>query len=316
MHEADAKPRATLVVVGSINHDQIVGVAAIPAPGETVLAHVIGGGLGGKGLNQAIAATEAGAEVAFVGAVGADMPGQEIVGAMSRYGIDISSIERMPDETTGSAFVAVDEYGENVIFVTQGANGALSPDWVAAAVEAGIRDRGGALVLCQAETSAKVIEAAAMTCTSLGVRFVLNLAPFTPLTADVLRVADPLVVNRTEAEGVLAHLVGGAAVPIVTQADALVAATQLAGHSRSVVITTGADGAVIAEGDRIVELAAEKVDVVDATGAGDAYVGTLAAALVRGSSLVEAAGAGSRAAARAISRLGANSSHDVPANAG
>ena len=282
-------------VVGSVNADTSLHVARIPGPGETVLALGSRTSPGGKGANQACAVARAGARSVLVGAVGTDAAGAMLVDELGRRDVELDQLLRLADVESGGATVLVDEAGENCIVVTGGANAALTPDQVTAGLDA-VDDVG--LVLTQGELSVACVEAAAAWAAAHDVRFVHNLAPYRPAEPELLALCDPLVVNEHEAADLAAAL---GASPEGT--DALLAL--LAGHCRSVVITLGGDGAVFASPAGSGARASERVEVVDTTGAGDAFVGAAAAALLADDDLGRAGAAGVSAGAAAVQHRGA-----------
>ncbi|SDS40325.1 ribokinase [Friedmanniella luteola] len=286
---------SAVVVVGSVNADTSLHVARIPGPGETVLAHGSRTSPGGKGANQACAVARAGARSILVGAVGTDAPGAMLVDELGRRGVELDQLLRLPDVESGGATVLVDDAGENCIVVTGGANAALTPAQVTAGL-AGADDVG--LVLTQGELSVACVEAAAAWAAAHDVRFVHNLAPYRPATPELLALCDPLVVNEHEAADLATALGAG---PEGT--DALLAL--LAQHCRSVVITLGGDGAVHASTAGSGAQASARVEVVDTTGAGDAFVGAAAAALLTDDDLGRACAAGVAAGAAAVQHRGA-----------
>lgn len=304
-----------VVVVGSLNVDLALTVDRHPSPGETLIA---GGGdrsPGGKGANQALAASRSGAAVHMVGAVGDDPDAEVALGLLRADGVDLSAVAVVPGPT-GLAVVTVAADGENAILVVPGANASVD----AAAVDrhADLLARAAVLVL-QGEISREGIEAAARAVRTAGGRVVLNPAPVLTLDPAVLRAADPLVVNEHEAAAVLEQL-GGAATDAGEDRDPqeLVAALRDAGV-RSVVLTLGARGAVVAgptldtgDGtgtDEPAVIPAAQVEVVDTTGAGDAFIGALAAHLAAGEGLVRAAERATAFAGRSVTARGAQSSY-------
>jgi ribokinase len=272
-----------IAVVGSINLDVVVEVERHPAPGETV----VGGDRrelpGGKGANQAVAAARLGAAVAMVGRVGADAAGRRLRDGLAGEGVDVAHVREDAHAPTGMALIAVDGRGENTIVVSPGANARVGPDDVHAAREL---LAGAAVTLVQHEVPPDAVRAAIA---AAGATVVLNPAPARPLAAPV----DVLVPNRVE----LAALAGG-------DGDPVALASGLEG-ARAVVVTLGADGAVVVQGDRVERIAAPTVAAVDTTGAGDAFCGALAEALAGGGELVEAARWAVRAAAVSVTRAGA-----------
>lgn len=278
-----------VVVVGSVNADETLPVVSWPRPGETaLLAGPIRAGLGGKGANQAVAAALAGAEVSFVGAIGTDAAAATVSDALRAHGVDVGGLRSVPTGT-GRAIIVVAPDGENLILVDPGANAALTVDDVRAA---SARLRAADVVLVQGEIPAPVVDAVATLCRELGTRFVLNLAPPIAVAPETLATADPLVVNEIEA----AHL-------------GIDPAGDDVGPARSLVVTLGADGVALRTPAGATRLPARSVDVVDTTGAGDAFAGTLGAGLAAGLDLAAAARRGVDASAFAVTRPGASSSY-------
>jgi ribokinase len=293
----------TVIVIGSANQDYIVQLEHAPALGETVLAKSLRKQPGGKGANQAVAASRVGAEVVFVGCVGDDDDGALVLRQLRSEGVDTSEVEVVGSQPTGLALVYVFEDGENSIAVIPGANGAV-PASRAARV---IRRLAGpnTVVVTQGEVSHEVIEAAISTARSTGARPILNLAPYSVVERDVLALCDPLVVNENEASALLGTRVDDLG-------SAKLAAASLARLTRSVVITIGSAGAVWAEGDALGHVPVPVVDaVVDSTGAGDAFVGALSTLLSEGATLPRAVEVGVRAGSFAVTRLGAQSSYPM-----
>jgi ribokinase len=291
----NSSPHA-LVVLGSANRDYSVTVAHLPEPGQTLLGSGLATGTGGKGANQAAAAARAGAQPVFVGAVGDDSTGRDILSDLAVAGVDVSHVGHSNEQPTGIALITVSADGENTIVVASGANGTLLPEPTAALI-AGLIGSGGVL-LAQLEIPLEVLVASATAATAKGARLVLNLSPFRAVPAELLALADPLVVNESEA----GDLVGE---PIENERDAARVARTLLAGSKSVVITLGADGVVLADADGVDSVPAKEVTVVDSTGAGDAFAGALAAALSRGSTLRAAVSDGIDAGALAVQYLGA-----------
>jgi ribokinase len=285
----------TLLVLGSANRDYTVIVERQPAPGETVLGGELNVATGGKGANQAAAAARAGAKPIFIGAVGSDAVGGDILADLAARGVDVSLVSRS-SEQSGVALITVSRDGENSIVVAPGANASLDPAATAALVAARVDAKS--VLLCQLEISPEAVSAAATAVEKVGGRFVLNLSPSRYVSPKLLALADPLVLNESEA----ADLAGSA---IDGSADAQTIAKRLLATSRSVVITLGADGAIVADSTGVRHAPAVRVPVVDTTGAGDAFAGALAAGLAAGDDLATAVNAGIAAGAAAVQHLGA-----------
>lgn len=297
-----------VVVVGSINADLTVRVDRHPAPGETLLGS--GGALtpGGKGANQAVAAARMGADTALLGAVGDDASADPATALLRASGVDLTGVSTV-EGPTGLAVVTVSEAGENTIVVVPGANAAVSTAHVD---EAAPLISTAALCVLQGELPADTTEHAIRLADSAGVRVMLNLAPVIPVGAELLALADPLVVNEHEARLALEML--GADVEDVASEDPVARALRLAtalrkSGPRSVVVTVGAAGAVVAhEGAEPAHLPAPRVEARDTTGAGDAFVGALAAGLVDAEDLETAAARAVRVGAYSVLHHGAQPS--------
>lgn len=278
-----------VIVVGSVNHDVVVDVETLPAPGETVLARGMRTAFGGKGANQADAAARTapeGVAVVMVGAVGSDDAGAAMRAALVAAGVDVSAL-RTVDGPSGTAIITVDSAGENTIAVVAGAN-AVWPD-----VVVGVELAPDDVVVLQAEIPFEVIAATIAAADATGAAVLLNAAPAAPELAVLLPSVDILVVNESEA----AALIGLQGVGD----DAL----RTAADGRTLVVTLGADGVVLVEGGAVTRIPAVPVEAVDTVGAGDAFVGALAAALAGGASLMDAARLGTAAGAITATAVGA-----------
>ena len=290
-------------VLGSINQDFVLKVQRRPEPGETVTNAELSRGSGGKGANQAAAAALLGASVSLLGRVGDDEFGEPLVRALEEKGIDTSLIERLPGRQTGAAFITVTPDGENAITVAPGANRAITPEDVDAAADS---IRGARVLVAQMEVPKEVVGRAAEVAAGGGTRVLLNLAPTFEVPRELLERLDPLVVNEHEAAFLLGSEVEGVD-------GALCAAPELLSLGpSSAVITLGAAGAVVAHSSSATHLSAPKANVVDTTGAGDAFVGALAVKLARGSSLEKAASYAVRAGAAAVTKEGAQGALPTP----
>ena len=290
-----------VVVVGSVNLDLVVEVDAVPVPGETVIGGDLSRIPGGKGANQAVASARLGRRTAMIGRVGDDDPGSVLRMALQSAGIDTTGLLTTSGVPSGAALIAVGVDGENAIVVSRGANGRLS----ASDVRSRSRWLGSAAaVLMQLEVPLDAVAAAAHC--SRGI-VVLNPAPApdAPLPEDLLARVDVLVPNRAE----LAKLTGCAAPAArggISGRTAVRLARGLA--AKAVVVTLGADGAVAVTAADAVHAPAPDVDVVDTTGAGDAFCAALADSLIRGSSLADATRQAVRVGAATTMRAGAQPS--------
>jgi len=280
-----------VTVLGSINRDLVLDLTRLPGPGETVIAHGSSEQPGGKGANQAAAAARAGAVVRMVGAVGDDSAAAVALDPLRSEGIDVTAVRRVTGQSTGLAVVSLDADGENSIVVVPGANGAVGEREVAAA-RTGAR---GDVLLCQLEVPVAAVAAAAAQGRVSGAVVILNAAPATPAAGELLGDVDVLVVNEHEA-----CLLGGGDDP--REAGRRLATS----HELVCVVTLGAAGAMaFRTTEEPLTCPAPRVRAVDTTGAGDAFVGYLAAGLCAGGGLEEALRAAVRAGAVAVTRRGA-----------
>ncbi|MBN2583120.1 MAG: ribokinase [Planctomycetes bacterium] len=290
-----------IVVVGSSNTDMVVKSRRIPVPGETVTGGTFVMAPGGKGANQAVAAARLGAEVTFVAKTGTDMFGDQAIEGYRKEGIVTDWILRDPRNHTGVALILVDDAGENLISVASGANHALTPDDVGRAAE----PIGNAeLLMLQLEIPFDAVECAARLAAEAGVPVVLDPAPApdAPLPRELMRHVTYLTPNESEAQ----RLTG---VEVRDESSARAAAEKLlADGARHVIVTLGAQGALVAGPARAVLIPSRPVDARDSTAAGDAFNGGLAVALARGLELEDAVRQASLVGALSATRLGAQPS--------
>lgn len=291
-------------VVGSINQDFVLKVQRRPEPGETVTDAELDIYPGGKGANQATAAARLGASVALLGRVGDEVFCDSFIELLQSNGIDTTYVNSVYGTSTGAAFITVTPDGENTIVVSPGANRMLQPSDVTGAAKAIQKAK---VLVAQLEIRVEAVEKAAQLAAEAGCRVLLNLAPVCEVPASLLRLTDPLVVNEHEAAYLLKRKVS-------TVQEAKTAAHELLDLGpRSAVITMGDAGAVLAEpGETPVHLPAPRVTAVDTTGAGDAFIGALAARLAKGDTLVESVAYAVKAGAVAVTRPGAQVSMPAP----
>lgn len=291
-----------VVVVGSVNADLVVQVERRPGAGETVLGSDLVTLPGGKGANQAVAAARLGARTALVGRVGDDGHGSFLRDSLRREGVELGGLASTAG-ASGVALITIDPDGDNSIIVSPGANGRLTEADVAAArplIEA------AAVVSLQLEIPLPSVIAAARHAR----RVVLNLSPVAPVPAELLALCDPLVVNEHEAAFLLE---GAGASPAAAASWGDQAAALLRLGARSVVVTLGADGAVVGGMAGTVHVPSPRVEVVDTTGAGDAFTGALCWRLAASDDLVTAARFAVRVGAAAVRSTGAQSSYPTMA---
>jgi ribokinase len=284
-----------VVVVGSLNIDHVVEAPAFPGPGETIMGERTRTSPGGKGANQAVAAALAGAPVTMVGRVGEDTDSRLALESLHRAGVDTSAVARVPGAETGTAWITV-AGGENTIIVIAGAN----HDWPGPDPELPDAVAEAAVVVAQLEVPLEVVSRAAERTRGL---FLLNPSPAAELPDALLARCDVLIVNEHE----LSVLAG---TPEGTPVERAHAAARARG-ARAVVTTLGAGGAVVTDADgttsRVPALPAP--EVVDSTGAGDAFAGVVAARLAAGDTLEVAARWGAAAGSYAVRSAGAQDSY-------
>ncbi|MBP1325409.1 ribokinase [Leucobacter exalbidus] len=325
-----------VAVIGSANADLVVEVARRPGGGETLLGGDLALLPGGKGANQAAAAARCGANVSMVACVGTDSNGGFLLSELTAAGVNVEHVARV-ERPTGTAIILLTPDGENSIVVSPGANQALDVAAVEAAVmaaaapvaegtaasetgeaspgRAGSVWRDAQVVVLSLEIPLETALHVASEAHAAGARVVLNAAPSVQLTGDVLQLCDPLIVNEHEALEVLG---ASADDPDATNYARLAERLLIAG-ARSVVVTLGADGAIVAE--RGASSAAEEplasltavpaytVRAVDTTGAGDAFVGAVAGELAAGQKLADAVRFATAVSAVSVQRVGAQSSY-------
>lgn len=285
-----------LLVFGSINVDLVFRVARLPGPGETVVGPSYATAPGGKGANQAVAAARAGAQVRMVGQVGRDGFAEISLKSLRDAGVDGTGIA-IGDAPTGCAAIAVDDTGENQIVVASGANAHVKADQVDDALLGPTTMLVMQMEVPPGENATLIARARRR-----GARIVLNLAPALPLPEQALRAIDVLVVNRGEAAALAGRL------GVATGEAQAVACGLARALGAAVVMTLGKAGAIAADGENTWQAAALPIVPVDTTGAGDAFVGVLAAALDAGGTLTEALHCASAAAGLACLTLGAQPS--------
>lgn len=298
----------SLLVMGSINLDVSLRVVRLPRLGETLMGHGVAISPGGKGANQAHAASLMGSRVKMVGAVGNDDMAEPALSLLHRAGVDLAGVRRLAGAATGLASIHVIDSGENAIVVSQGANQDVRADWVSDALLAECDT-----LLLQGEVPVAQSMALARRAKAAGLRVMLNLAPMRDPELIHANELGALIVNQGE----LQALVDVHGLAIDARADPGGATLRLARLlGCDVVATLGADGACAAspDGGRM-SVAALSLPAIDTTGAGDTFCGVLAAAFNQGQDLRTSLAQASVAAGLACTRRGAQSSqpqrHDV-----
>ena len=271
---------ARIVVVGSANMDIYSWTDHLPQPGETVRGDRFWMGMGGKGANQAVGARLLGAHVTMVGRVGDDLFGRQMRETLSAHGVACDCLRADGDADSGVALVLVDRQAENVIVVTAGANMRISPADVDAAAD---RIRAADVLLLQLEIPLDAIERAVDIALAGKTMCILNPAPARPLPDRILHTVHLLTPNQNEARvltGVSADTLEGAAAAGRALLDKGV---------QTVIVTLGAQGALLVQAGTVQHLEGVAVNAFDTSGAGDAFMGGLAVGLAEGQTLEDAA---------------------------
>ncbi|GLY48272.1 ribokinase [Lentzea sp. NBRC 102530] len=284
----------TLLVLGSANADLVVEVGRRPAGGETVLGGDTVVLPGGKGANTAVAAARVGAAVSLVGALGGDGYGSLLRESLESSGVG-TALVKTSGRPTGIAYITVTPDGENSIVVSPGANS----DVLKSDVD-GLELDGVAVLTCSLEVPLETVVHAIGVASEAGVRTVLNLSPVAELPAETLRQLSVLIVNEHEAAQLASDWTG---------------LLDLGPHAA--IVTLGARGAAVVERTGVTEVPSiEVAEVVDTTGAGDAFAGALSARLTEGDDLVQAARYAAKVAALSVTKAGAQPSYPTAAEVG
>lgn len=290
-----AKP-SQVCVVGSANVDLTVFAPRLPRAGETLAGRHFHLGYGGKGANQAVMAARLGARVSLIARVGGDVFGQSMLADLKTQGIDTTHVRIDEHTSTGIASIVVDEAAQNCIIVVPGANGRILPEDVR---ESAAAIASANVLLCQLEIPIETILEAFRLAKNSGVLTILNPAPAITLPDELLRLADLCVPNETELE-----LLTGQSLKTLDDIRAAGQSLQARGP-QTVIVTLGGRGALLLSKDGKMEhFPAVPVAAVDPTGAGDAFIGSLAVFLTEGSSLGEAVQKANRVAALSVTRKG------------
>lgn len=299
---------AKIIVAGSINMDVVARAQRHPVPGETVFGRDLRYIPGGKGSNQAVAASRLGGDVTLVGKLGRDPFGNTLYDFLQAEKLNLMHLQRSETAPSGIALIVVDDRSENTIVVIAGSNGEVDADSVAP-----LTLSSGEIVLSQFEIPQPAIKALFEKAHAQGALTVLNPAPAAPFVDGLLALIDVLVVNETE----LAFLSGSGHVPSAHEEIIALARSLRARDSQRILVTLGAQGALCLDGDTVHRVEGQKVQAVDTTGAGDCFVGALSVALAEGQSLPDAMRFANIAASISVTRLGASASlphrHEVNA---
>ena len=288
-----------IVVLGSINMDLVLRCDTLPVAGQTLIAQSSSEFCGGKGANQAVAASLAGGNVAMLGAVGDDAFATRLVDNMKMHEVDCDGVQRFPEAASGLAVIAVDAVGQNSIMVVPGANSQLSTNSVQAA-ETRIKESD--CLIMQLEIPSETILEGISIARRHGVRVFLDPAPAPAELIPSLLQVDLICPNETEAADLTQ-------MPVTNTTEAKAAAKKLqALGAKNVVITMGSQGALLLQDDDATIVPAVPVDAIDTTAAGDAFAGALAVRWAQTGDLLNAVRFANAAGAIAASRTGAQNS--------
>ena len=285
-----------ILVVGSLNADLVVRAPRFPKPGETISGEDLQVLPGGKGANQAVASARLGTNVSMLGRVGKDNFGDFLLDNLKQNNVDSTLIQR-DDASTGTAIIVVDANGQNSIILSAGANGKVNAVDVN---RASFSDYN--LLLLQLEIPTPVVLSAAQRAHESGLRVILNPAPAKELLNELISLTDFLIPNETE----LSLLTGLSVNDMNSREQA--ARALLARGAKNVIVTLGSNGALIVTNSLVQHVESHKVNVVDTTAAGDAFIGGFATALLQDKSLEEAVRYGCACGALATTKFGAQPS--------
>ena len=287
-----------LVVIGSSNMDLVVSTEHFPLPGQTVMGNKFMTNFGGKGANQAVAASLLGGDVTFICKVGNDNYGREMIAKFHKDGIDTQYVTVTDLAATGIAVITVDANGENTIVVASGANGLLTSEDIRNA-EPAISQAD--VLLMQLETPIEPLCTAARIAHEKGKYVILNPAPApkAPLPSDLLRHIDLIIPNETEATSIT-----GVEITDLQSAERALEALKKLG-AKDAMITLGEKGVLACDDGKVKLFPASKVQAIDTTAAGDTFCGALSVAICQGQEIQEAITFANRAAAYTVQHKGA-----------
>ena len=294
----DSKPR--ILVIGSINMDVVLRAEKFPAPGETVVGTDLSLIPGGKGANQAVALSRLGASASLLGCVGKDPWGEELIEKLEENGVDTVNVTSDESLPTGNATIIVDSEGENRIVLIAGANDALRPGLVDAALDA---ESSCDAILLQLEIPLRTVYHAISTGAARGIPVILDAGPPRAVPLEKLRGVTVLSPNEGETEALTGIRPGD-----LDSAGKAAALLEESTGANEVVLKLGERGALFKDNGRYELVEAHQVEVVDTTAAGDSFTAALALEHSRGAGIAKAVRRALAAGALAVTRLGAQPS--------
>lgn len=292
-------PSQKIVVVGSCNTDMVIKADRLPIPGETILGGTFFMNPGGKGANQAVAAARLGGSVALISKTGNDVFGKQSVMLYTSENIKTDYVFSDPKHPSGVALITVDSNGENCIVVASGANAYLTPSDIE---KAGTVLENCEMVLMQLEIPVETVEYVAAVAHDRNIKVILNPAPARALSDNLLKNIYMIIPNKSEAE-----ILSGIKVSDIDSAKQAADIISAKGVD-IVVVTLGAQGALIKDGNDYQYVEAFKVDALDTTAAGDTFCGAVCVGLAEGKTILDSVKMACRAAAITVTRMGAQAS--------
>lgn len=296
-----------VLIIGSSNMDLNIYSERFPNPGETVTGGTFQQFLGGKGANQAVAAVRSGANTVFIGKIGMDSFGNQMVSQLTEETIDMSHIIRDTEDASGVAFILIDEKGENMISVAPGANFKLLAEEIKAKANV---IKNASTIVVQMEIPMETIEEVFKIASEGDGIKILNPAPLKPIPLKILEKADIIIPNEGELYRLhsflnLHELTGEGKLKIIQASRDIIKL-----GIKYVITTLGNRGSLIYIGaeDKSIEIAPPNVNAVDTVGAGDCFIGVLASKLSQGESIINAVKYATIAASIAVTRKGAQDS--------
>lgn len=275
--------------------DIVITTTRMPKIGETIIGEQIDYFVGGKGANQAVAASRYGASARFLGKIGEDTFGEKVLQHLSREALDLSAVSREKNMFTGIASI-FKLAEDNCITVVPGANGLIDEVYVQQTIS---ELSQGDILLTQLEIPVEVIKQALILAKKKGVLTILNPAPYNEIVPELLPYIDILTPNETE----FAALIGKEAI-LEDEIEQVIADWQK-NYATRIVVTRGSKGVTFVEKSQVVTIPSNKVSVIDTTGAGDTFNGILAAALGEGADFYEAVSMANNGASLSVQKLGA-----------